>query len=397
MENYQMIKKRFVFTLVVFVLFIGFYLPSQTEGQNAVSPEKTFEGGKLHTFGEFSVLDLHGSFREMGRQYGFLLRDKLHEFYDIAIEEQCLKKQGLTYEQLLEKGRSMFRFYPQRFKEIIDGMAETSGLELEKHIVLNAVEWYPWMCSYLALWSDYTTDGKLIVGRNYDYSAYFRDYSKFLTVAVFHPEDGSFHTAVITYCGTVYVVNGINEEGMFLALNSGGRSAGMFEYTNRVVAEASLFNFLLDYSTMEQIDAAFQTTRSSFAYIINAADEHEAFSFEWPTFGIKKRAGEKNGILAATNYFVDLSWGLPYPDEKVSSFSIKRRTNLLAMGEKYKGSFDENVMMKVLDTTIELGGATFPDKTIYQIIFMPETFKLWLKAPLTQEWTYIPLKDYLRP
>ena len=115
----------------------------------------------------------------MGRQYGFLLRDKLHEFYEVAVNEQIWEKQELPYEKLLEKGRSMFRFYPQRFKDILYGMAETSGMELEKHIVLNAVEWYPWMCSYIALWSDYTTDRKLIVGRNYDYSPYFRDYSKY--------------------------------------------------------------------------------------------------------------------------------------------------------------------------------------------------------------------------
>jgi len=388
---------RIVSAVVVLVLFCNFHSSAQSNGKSDIIPSETFDGGVLHMYGEFSVLDLHGSFRQMGRQYGFLLKDKLHEFYDIAINEQCLKNQGLTYEKLLEKGHALFRFYPQRFKEILFGMAETSGMELDKHIILNAVEWYPWMCSYMAAWSDYTAEGKLVVGRNYDYSPYFRDYSKFLTVAVFHPEDGSFHTAVITYCGTVYAVNGINEEGLFLALNSGGRSAGMFEYTNRIHAEISLFTFLLDYSTMNQIDAAFQTTRSSFAYIINVADKNEAYSFEWPTFGVKKRPGERNGILAATNYFVDQSWGLPFPDDKVSSFSIKRRMNLLAMGGKYKGSLDEKIMMNVLDTTIENGGATFPDKTIYQIVIVPEDFKLWLKAPLTQDWTDIHLKKYLKP
>lgn len=38
-----------------------------------------FEGGKLYKAGEVSVLELKGNYRQMGRQYGQLLKSELNE------------------------------------------------------------------------------------------------------------------------------------------------------------------------------------------------------------------------------------------------------------------------------------------------------------------------------
>jgi len=61
----------------------------------------------------------------------------------------------------------MFNLYPERFKDIIYGMAETSGLSIEKHIVLNGLELYGSIagCSGIAAWGDYTKGGPLVFGR----------------------------------------------------------------------------------------------------------------------------------------------------------------------------------------------------------------------------------------
>jgi hypothetical protein len=100
---------------------------------------------------------------------------------------------------------------------------------------------------------------------------------------------------------------------------------------------------------------------------------------------------EQDGLLVGTNHFVGPTWNIAQVDEKVTTdTSMKRRQNLLALGEIYKGSFSPYVMMRVLDTPIDQGGATV-EGTIYQVIAVPAQLKLWVKVPGLQDWTIIRL------
>ncbi len=51
-------------------------------------------------------------------------------------------------------------------------------------------------------------------------------------------------------------------------------------------------------------------------------------------------------------------------------------------------------MMEILDLSIDRGGATHLDKTIFQIIAVPEELKIHLKIPNFQDWTEIKLEEY---
>ena len=103
-------------------------------------------------------------------------------------------------------------------------------------------------------------------------------------------------------------------------------------------------------------------------------------------------APDKDGLLAATNHFVDPSWKIPPPaNDEQNAWTVKRRQNLLALAETYKGQFDIDKMKQVLDTTIDNGGATQPNETIYQIIAVPRDLILWLKAPGKFDWQKIDL------
>jgi len=393
-------KKLSVIFLILFCVFIFTARQSYASDLKLISD---FEGGKLYKSGKINVLDLRGNFHEMGRQYGKLLKNDLNEFYNSAINECFIKKQKVPYDVMLKIGKGVFEFYPKRFKEIIYGMSETSGLNTEQLIILNAVEFYTSIsgvnmgCSGIAVWGDYTQGKPLIFGRDYEYFKYYKEFSKFLTVAVFNPNDGSNPTASIALAGQIYVVTGINKEGLFLELNNAMPSVGPLYYPNRIHMIVMLFNYLFDSSTMEQLDAAFNTGRACFPYIINVADKNEAFSYEWAPFDIKRRSGNEKGLLVSTTHFVDPSWGLPDPPD--GSFLTKTRyDNLLALGKKYKGEFNVEKMMNVLDTPIHEGGPTVTGKSIkefattYQIIAVPAELKLWVKVPDYQDWTQVDLK-----
>ena len=81
------------------------------------------------------MVELTGSYRQMGRQYGTLLRGELGTLYRDAIEDFFVKKRGFSEDRLRTIAKSLFDLYPRRYKEILYGMAETSGLGIEKHIL----------------------------------------------------------------------------------------------------------------------------------------------------------------------------------------------------------------------------------------------------------------------
>lgn len=370
---------------------------------------EVFEGGRSVRFGEFTLLDLFGTWREMGRQYGSLASSQLKEIYAKVFDDRLLKFGTKNRERMETIARDFYRNYPYRLRELLAGMAETSGLDFEKHLLLNAVQvivadelWgnppataQSFHCTGIAVWGEYSA-GPLIYGRNYDYQDWLKELGKNLIVAVYHPCDGSLATASIDYPGIVYLTTGINERGIFLALNNGEPSGGALQYHNRIPAIAELFVFLLDSPDLDQLESFFQTTRSNFAYVVGTADDQTSRCFEWPVFDVKRRLSVKRpGLMVASNHFTEPSWGLPRPDDEKFWWTRTRRQNLLNLAEHFKGSIDVPRMKKIMDTRLEDLGAT-SDSTIYQVIAVPQHMTLSIKVPGITEWTDIPIGGFLK-
>lgn len=363
-----------------------------------------FEGGILYKADQFNVIELHGNYHQMGRQYGKLLKDHLKKFYDGAVKRFLIKREGLTSEEMTSRARLVFDAYPQRFKAILHGMSETSEIELDKLMILDQIVAFPSIedrhfCSFIAAWGTYTSGKPLVMGRNWDFAPSFSEFIPYVTVAVYNPDDSSIPAASIGYVGQVNTFTAINEAGLILATNEGIVSGGRIYHTNRISSLILNMAFLFDSFTMKQLDAALNTTRASFPFIVNATDRSAAYSYEWPTFGIRKRKGLHDGLLIATDHFIDSSWGIVKPSRGMADDSVTRRANLLALAEKYRGTFDAAIMMKVLDTPINKGGATWTAetrKTTYQVIAIPEKLQLWLKSPGFQNWTEVDLSMLFR-
>ncbi len=353
---------------------------------------KESEGGKHYKAGPVSVLQLHGAYNQMGRQYGALVRDDLNALYESMISEFS---PHISYERMKQIAEAVYAVYPQEYKEILIGMAETSGLGLERQIILNAVEFIPkiqndvpYHCSGLAAWGDYSLDGRLIFGRNNDDAEIYKVFGKYTIVAVFNPSDSGMPVAVVNYAGAIYVPNGMNRDGIFLELNAG--NAQQF-YADRPSIFLTLFSFLKNHSTQDEMNAAFQPVLANLSSIVNVADENIAYSFECSVTECRRRDPDAPGLLASTNHFIDPSLGFPLPPP--TDDSAVRRDNLLALAEAKKGAINVPVMKDILDTTMEHGGAT-NEGTIYQIVADPRDRTIWLKAPGTFDWQEIPLWDF---
>lgn len=380
-------------------------LMSYPENPNAAV--ESLAEGHLYKHGSIDVLVLNGTYKQMGQQYGALLKQELNENYE-GIVEGLRNIEELSLDDLKEFGASVYDKYPQKYKEIINGLAEASGLGLEKAQVLNVQEIYVFdalfsyysssqsdRCSGIAAWDSYTEDGSLIFGRNYDLGFFNTQY---VAMVIYNPVDGSIPTASFTYAGCIYTTSGMNSKGLFLELNNGSFSDPEDFTAMRMWAPINLMSFLEQASNLEQLAYFFESVRPDLAYIVQGADMHSALSFEWATYGVRAVEPEREGLLVATNHFADPEWGLPAIDENtVETCSLQRRKNLLTQGEENKGMINPDVMMKIMSIPLAEGGAfQVPNLTSYGIVAQPAELKIWVQIPDYQDWVEIDLGKYFK-
>lgn len=389
-------KLLFLGVLILIVTLSFFCNTAETQDINFV---KEYMGGELYKAGKINVLKLNGTYRQMGRQYGALLKDEISEFYDFAINERFIKKEGIPYEEIEAFAMPAFDLYPYRFQEIMRGMAETSGLSLKKIIILEEILGLTFLkseegsaCSAIACWEDFTGGNSLVLGRNYDSVEFFQEFSPYMTVVVYKPVE-AIPVAALCYSGQITSFTCMSKPGLFFENNEGMKSGGNIVYDDRLIFFASELSFLMDYSDMDNFDKAMKSARTNYAFIVTAADKNAAYVYEVPTFGIMRRSGDTPGLIVATNHFVNPDWGIMPPIPDADDKTVGRRNNLLALGKKHKGRIDAAVMMKIMDTPFDKGGATWPNRTAYQVIAIPEKLKLWIKLPKYQDWTDIDLRE----
>ena len=378
--------------LIVFIIGYGLNLGKD------VRPQREFEGGKLYKAGNIGVLQLSGSYKEMGRQYGGLLKDEIQEFYTIVVDEHYIKDKGLKYEEIKGFSEAVYTRYPEKFKALMSGINETSGLPLEKIVILDQVLGIQFIiaqqgeCSAVATWGEYTGGKPLVLGRNLDLAVDFKEFSRFLNVVVYNPVD-DIPTAVVCYPGEITSFTGMNANGVFFEINEGAKSGGNIINEDRLMLPVELVRFLTDYSDFNEFDAAMNTTRSNYAFIVQVADKDAAYSYEASVFDIKRRSGQEPGLLVATNDFVNPAWGLTPPLDAEDK-SVQRRDNLLGLANTYKGKITPDTMMQIMDTPFEEGGATWTNRTVYQVVVEPANNKLWMKTRGIQDWVEIDLNKY---
>ena len=367
--------RRIIAAVLAVLLTLVLFVSCASTGKNV---SDTPQAAKYKA-GPVSVVDLHGTWYEMGRQYGELMKDELHDVLAF-LQTIIAANQGNsdTTDSIVEQQKSQT---PYRICEFMKGAAETSALTYDQIHMINAVERIGGLphCSVAMAWGDYT-DGSLVIGRNYDYADYFSQIADDVAVTVYHPADGALATATIGYVGEIYAVNAINEAGIFLELNNGKPSANIKSPNYRFTGTTMLFDIMFDADDLNDIDLFFNTTNSSSSSIINVADSQKGVSYEWCPIDVKHGESENpEGLLVSTNYFLNPEWDFPVPSDADSWNAISRRENLLKLIEAKKGSVDVSVMQDIIATPFEDGGAML-DLTVYQLVVVPETFELWIRV-----------------
>lgn len=357
--------------------------------------DQTFEQGLRVSKNKISIVSLRGTWYEMGRQYGMLMKPELeevHTFVQTIIEYNegnAHKAESIVAQQV--------RQTPYRILEFMRGASETSGLTMEQMQQVNAVERIGGLpkCSAAFCWGDYT-GGPMVIGRNYDYGSAFALLKDDVAVTVYHPSDGSLAVATVGYVGEIYSVNALNEKGIFMELNNGKPAANIKSPDMRITGTTALFSALFETDELADWELFFNTTLCSSSYIINVADSEKALSYEWCPVGVKTGGADlPEGLLVSTNYYVNPGWLFPTPSDAACWEGLTRRSNLISLCESSKGTLDADRMKEIIETTLANGGA-MNELTVYQMVVLPETRMLWLRVTGGTDWLPIDLSGFLQ-
>jgi hypothetical protein len=380
---------------------------------NELSQIKESGSGKMFNTGDdvIQVLQLQGSWFEMGQQYGELAKDGMQQVWDTTVQPFLDKGWSTLAEAEDLFGRRSFDASSLRMKEICRGMADAVGWSTEKVALLNQsvmmsiyqAKLHSFAgCSSIYAWGDATPHGGMITARNLDWSDAFLPFPLYLTV--WNPTDGSNAVANLMWPGMLFVGSAVNNKGIYADLHDGTSMGGNIVYIDRASFVNAVFDMMAECDHAEAVSTRMNSHRNDLSWIWGVADSTpNAFSFECPNWDNRRRNPDGDTLTVVNTYMND-DWGI-HRRETLSN-SLKRYDNLNARLAESHGKIDANRAMEIFDTPLfnddgtfkENGGATKPvlfdaDITVHQIVTDLSELKVWLKIPQKTEWREVDLKE----
>jgi len=378
---------------------------------------KKYRGGVLYDCRGMRMAVLEGSYREMGRQYGGLLKEDIVAYYDRMINQFVLKSGLFTEKDLWELiVRPAVRTQAKRQSEMLKGMAEETGLAYEQHVLLNLnIEALMYMrkigagastaCTSMAAWGEYTVNRRTYTARNFDFPNVYRELAKtFGIVLVLKPNDGSNSVAGVCQTGMIEFFDAMNDKGLYIEGNNAADSEGLILYNDRAVIFDEGINALMDADNIDAFEGRLRTIRASYPLIFMAAGHDSACYLENGTTDTKRRTAQEAGLISAANQFLDPAWHIAPLKNPGAWYSPARQARLEALAKANKGKIDEKVMMRILDEPLfnkdgSFGkGASVIEKlphedevTVNQVVTSPSERKMWVRIPTYTDWVFFDL------
>lgn len=413
-------RKAFLLFLLSFSVSNSFAITHQSDKDKKLLA--SYKGGQLYQEGPFKVAVLHGSFYQMGEQYGHLLKKEIQSTYKVVIYDTFIKSKLTTVSKI--KKNYVDRAWaslPTRFKRLYEGASHTSGLSTDQLIALDGYLSVALLhiehmfgphgagaCSFISVNGPYTKDGSMIVARNFDWLNEFQRLSKELVVTVFLPQNTDENkVATIGYAGSLSTFSGFNDKHLFIELNSGAHSAGIMLHNHMASYKNEILGLLFDSDSFSGLADRVNTIKPDWATIINIANPDKSISFENAPFQTLRRKA-KNGLLVATNQYRNPNWNLPLKSGPGVTYSKMRYDHLVSLANTHKGAITPDVMRSMMSKSLYnekgdfLDGATktYPkgnqDVTVYQLMYQPKDFNLWIRVPQHSDWQKIDVGQFFQ-
>ncbi len=373
--------------LVAIVLIVGLVAGCSSNKKTALQVPKSETLGSGPN--PVTVVYLQGSYHEMGVQYGQQAAGAIK--YLVAKLDSVTAAMGITQDKIMQAYAAMEPFIPKKYKEEMAGLAEGSGVPLEKIHMLHAIpDLSEYHCTFFMAWGNATKDHDLYQIRALDYAmnAHFQDHPALI---VYKPDSANAFVDV-GWLGFIGVVSGMNAEQ--LAVSEIGENFGPAHETLQGEPMPFVLRDVLEQaSTVEQgIDIIKNAKRtSSYLYAIGSGKQKygRALKTAKDIFEVYDDTSLPKPVprLKDIVYFsMGCDWERTTPDK----YTVKTYNFLKA----HWGQIDENVA-KDLMHTVGTGD-------LHAVVYKPSALDLWVanagidRTPAyNREYVHLNLKDAL--
>ncbi len=315
------------FLLLLFSCFLVF-----GNGFIDESLAQTSINGSFEKVGNQNVLNLWGSYYEMGYAHGYLMADKIRDLIDTWLIGVIANGNVSDYNNRLTLIPTVHTFFPQYLDEIsgmVDGMNASGknlyvtslgrnigALDIE---CLNLFVEYWFSCSSFGVWGNSTGNGDTIVARDYDFPYDSQGNLLKDQMLITYEPTGMPKLVSFGWPGWFGVTSGMNEDGIVVMVNSGNgnnaTSNGPFHpitetlryilenttYDSYLTQPLSIVNSVYSYTpTIILIGSPYQGSSDPVYYIENS-----------PILGALIRwaayTNPNYDQIIATNHFIEIS------------------------------------------------------------------------------------------
>lgn len=364
------------------------------------------------------VVKVSGTFREMGRQHGELLKDEIPNgpmpYFRTYTEKLIGNSQLGPLKPLVWPliktlvGKRIEKKIPSYARETLEGLAEGAELPVDQVLegavmpdsILCLVSRMIQMkrcgdaidhrlalglgCSSAVAWGDSTKDGKLYHARNFDYHG-VESWTRTTTVLFHEPKEGHRYVSVCAAGVPMGGVTAMNAAGLTLTVHQhmftdssrlGGIPTGIVG--DRVMREAS------NLDEAEKILRE-HTPIGCWTYVVTDGNTNEVLCLEEnPQRKASIRIGTEKGHFSYANIYLDSELGKTEKNLYGSYWrhNKARHERLNAMLEEHKGEIDGDTMASILGDTgttdCRIHNAIGMLMTVGSVVFRPQDGIFWI-------------------
>mmetsp|Transcript_5378 Transcript_5378/g.8492 ORF Transcript_5378/g.8492 Transcript_5378/m.8492 type:complete len:415 (-) Transcript_5378:28-1272(-) len=389
-----------------------------------------FEGGQLYSLNSLHLVVLNGTYHEMGRQYGHLLKEQILWHFEEIKNDFLVKVAGnnpvdkpaplFTVEELKAKFMpGYYRAQPYSQKQMVQGACETCGLSLEEMVFMDHMLQAVILaagnsgCTSAAVWGKASKDGRMYTGRNHDFGKPWRDrLGKIGVIRVMNPTGSGISVAAMTRAGELNTgIDLMNSKGLYFEFNNADNVRPTCLPTNMRATDDLALSLAVDYQSVAELNVVVPNIKSNDALLMLAADPTEARYFELsPHFSVRTDPEYFDGHMTARgNHALHPAWNMdPATDpERTIAFSMKRQSNIVKFLSEDPSTNDDGKMRAFLSKQIIVdgkvsdgaacileGAVRVEDWTSYQTVTIPAERKMFVRIPTHTPWIEVDLTKY---
>ena len=352
-------------------------------------------------------LYVDGNPYELGLKTGKLTQELFNEQEHIFVKKidelvPSKNKQNLLRKFLAWFNRKMHLNIDEQYKAELYGMSEYASPDFNHiaepyprvmyfhgaHDIGHALQDLALVgCSSFAAWGNQTADGKLIIGRNFDFYA-GDDFAKNKIIAFVDPDKGHKFMSV-TWGGMIGVVSGMNDQGLTVTINAGKSQFPLVAKTPISLVTREILQYA---STIEEAIAIAKKREvfvSESIFVGSAKDKKAAIIEVSPkNFGVYEV--QNTNQLICSNHFQSAAYAADKKNQKHileshSQYRYERMEELLEETEKVTPESAVEILRNkrgLGDQRIGYGNEKALNQLLahHGIVFQPEDLKVWVSS-----------------